>query len=82
MSITAREPIEVLALFKANKLRPLQFTWGKRTYIIKTIDLVFSERKGRDKITYYAVHDGTNSFRLAYSTEAQHWDIETEETLL
>lgn len=82
MSIIAREPIEVLAMFKAGRAKPLQFKWGMRTYLVKTIDLAFSERKGRDKLSYFSVHDGANTFRLAYSAEGQQWYIETEETLL
>jgi hypothetical protein len=82
MSIIAREPIEVLAMFKAGQIKPRQFRWGMRTYDVRRIDLAFSERKGRDKLSYFSIYDGTNTFRLAYSTEAQQWYIETEDTLL
>ena len=82
MSIINREPIEVLALFKAGQTRPMQFKLGGRTYPVKTIDLTFSERKGRDKLSYFSVNDGTNGFRLAYSNENQQWYVETEETMM
>ncbi len=82
MSVLSRDPVEVLALFRGGQLKPVQFRLHGRTYVVKTVDLAFSERKGRDKLLYFCVHDGTNTFRLAYSTDGSQWYMETEDALL
>ncbi len=80
--ITSREPLRVLAAFDKGRVKPLQFRWGTVTYHIKTIELTYSERKGREKLLYFGVSDGVNAFRLAYSTESQEWFLEQEAVML
>ncbi len=82
MAILSREPVTALVAFKLGQAKPLQFLWGNRTYQVKTVDLTYSEWKGRTKIHYFSVHDGTNSFRLSYFSDTLQWFVETEELLL
>lgn len=76
--ITSREPIRVLAAFDHGRIKPLQFRWGTRTYHIKSIELTYSERKGREQIHYFGVSDGVNAFRLAYAPISHEWFVEQE----
>ncbi len=82
MAILSREPVTALVAFKMGRAKPVQFLWGNRTYQVKTVDLTYSEWKGRSKIHYFSVHDGTNSFRLSYVSDTLQWFVETEELLL
>lgn len=52
------------------------------TYHIKTIELTYSERKGRETLLYFGVSDGVNAFRLAYASESQEWFLEQEAVML
>jgi hypothetical protein len=80
--ITERTPIRVLAAFDKGRVKPLQFRWGTMTYHIKTIELTYSERKGRETLLYFGVSDGVNAFRLAYASESQEWFLEQEAVML
>ena len=80
--VISREPIRVLAAFDQGRIKPLQFRWGTTTYHIKTIELTYAERKGREKLLYFGVSDGVNVFRLAYASDSQEWFVEQEAVMV
>lgn len=82
MSIVSREPVQVLVIFRDGQAKPVQFRRGRHSYPISSIDLTYSERKGIEKLYYFSVSDGTNSFRLSYSSESMRWFLETEEYMV
>ena len=70
------EPVDVLVAFKRGSVEPMTFKWGKRYYQVRKVNLVHSERRGRDKITFFSVSDEANAYRLAYSSESMKWSLE------
>lgn len=71
-----QEPVEVLVAFRKEKPEPMMFKWGQRYFQIKKINLVHSERVGREKIYYFSVSDEANSYRLSFRTESLIWQLE------
>lgn len=76
MYTSVAEPVDVLVAFKRDTVEPMTFKWGNRYYQVRKVNLVHSERKGRDKITYFSVSDEANAYRLAYSSETMKWSLE------
>ncbi len=70
------EPVEVLAAFRKNRAEPMTFKWGNRFYQIKKINLIHSEREGRDKVYYFSVSDDTTAFRLSFRSETLAWRLD------
>jgi len=70
------EPINVIASFAGNKVVPHAFTWEQKRYSIKKLNLVHSERIGRDLIYYFSVSDKANTFKLAFNPIELKWRLE------
>jgi hypothetical protein len=75
------EPVEVLVAFREKQIEPMTFKWGIRHYQIRKVNLVHSERRGREKITYFSVSDESNAYRLSFSSESLKWRLEEMATL-
>ncbi len=75
------EPIEVLAAFRNERIEPMTFKRGNRHYQVKKINLVHSERRGREKIFFFSVSDDANAYRLSLSSETMKWHLEETATL-
>lgn len=69
------DKIEVLTKFGQDKVEPLFFKWGGRTYRVEKLNLVYKERDGDDKIYYFSVSDNANYFKLAFYTRDLSWKI-------
>lgn len=70
------EPIEVLTAFKKDRVEPMVFKWGNRHYQVKKVNLVHTERRGREKIYIFSVSDEANAYRLSFSSETLKWRLE------
>lgn len=70
------EQIEVEVMFFKNRVKPVSFSLSGRVYDITTISLVHYVRQGQEKIYYFSVSDGTNFFRLRFSTDSLKWYLE------
>ena len=70
------EPVEVLAAFRKDRAEPMVFKWGNRHYHIKRVNLVHTERHGREKVYIFSVSDDVNAYRLIFSTETMNWRLE------
>lgn len=70
------EPIEVLVAFRSERVEPMTFKWGKRYFQIRKINLIHSERRGREKVTFFSVSDDANAYRLSFSSETLKWRLE------
>lgn len=70
------EPIEVLTAFRKDKVEPMTFKWANRYYQIKKVNLVHTERHGREKIYIFSVSDDANAYRLSFSSESMKWRLE------
>ncbi len=78
---TVKESVDVLVAFQKHKPKPMMFKWGKKYYQIDKVNLVHTERVGREKIYFFSVSDKTHAFRLAFHTETLTWQLE-EMTIL
>jgi len=70
------QPVEVLAAFRKDRAEPMTFKWGNRYYQVKKINLVHTEREGREKVYYFSVSDDTAAFRLSFRSETLAWRLE------
>ncbi|MBU0540325.1 hypothetical protein KKF59_00210 [Patescibacteria group bacterium] len=70
------EPIEVLAAFRKDRTEPMTFKWANRYYQVKKVNLVHTERQGREKIYIFSVSDEANAYRLSFSSETLKWRLE------
>ncbi|MCI0479251.1 hypothetical protein L0Y59_01780 [Candidatus Uhrbacteria bacterium] len=76
MYSSVSEPIEVLAAFRKGRTEPMTFKWGNRYYQVKKVNMVHSERRGREKVVIFSVSDDANAYRLSFSTESLRWTLE------
>jgi len=67
------QQIEVLVAFMKGKVLPLSFCWNDKKYSINKVNLVHSERIGRDKYYYFSVSAGEDYFKLQFNTENNKW---------
>ena len=76
------QPIEVVVAFHKGRVEPMTFKWGNRYIQVKKVNLVHSERQGRERITYFSVSDAANNaFRLSFSPEGMQWQLEELATM-
>lgn len=75
------EPIEVVVIFNGQKVEPVFFKWGNRQYRVDRVNLVHTERQGREKHYIFSVSDKANAFRLRFSTETLKWTLEETASL-
>ena len=68
--------IKVGAVFKGGNIIPKWFIWNSRKYNVKSIDYTWEDRQGEEKIVYFSVSDGTNTYELAYNTVRMNWLLE------
>ena len=68
--------IKVGAVFKGSNIAPKWFIWEGRKYNVKSIDYTWEDKQGKEKIVYFSVSDGTNSYELAYNTVRMNWLLE------
>ncbi|MFZ2804711.1 MAG: hypothetical protein WA001_05875 [Patescibacteria group bacterium] len=75
------EPVEVLVAFRKGRIEPMTFKWGTRYFQVKKVNLVHTERRGRERIHIFSVSDGDNAYRLEMSSETMTWTLEEMATL-
>lgn len=75
------QPIDVLVAFRKERVEPMTFKWANRYYQVKKVNLVHSQRQGREKVTYFSVSDEANAYRLSFSSETMQWRLEEMATL-
>jgi hypothetical protein len=75
------QPVEVLVAFRKGTVEPMTFKWGMRYFQVKKVNLVHTERRGRERIHIFSVSDGDNAYRLEMSSETLKWTLEEMATL-
>ena len=70
------QPVEVLVAFRNERPEPMVFKWGARYFQVQKVNLVHSERVGREKVYYFSVSDEANAYRLSFRTESLQWQLE------
>jgi len=69
------DPIDVIATFTKNKVRPIRMRWQDRLYEIKQVHLVHEGREGTKRLFYFSVSDEANAFKLKLDTEILEWRL-------
>jgi len=75
------QTIDVLVAFRKGQVEPMTFKWDGHYYQVKKVNLVHSERRGREKVVIFSVSDEANAYRLAFSTDNLTWSLEETATL-
>jgi len=70
------QPIDVLVAFRKGGVEPMTFKWDGHYYQVKKVNLVHSERRGREKVVIFSVSDEANAYRLAFSSDTLTWRLE------
>jgi len=68
--------IKVGAIFKGSTITPKWFIWEGRKYNIKSINYLWQDKEGLEKIVRFSVSDGINSYELAYYASKTIWKLE------
>lgn len=75
------QTIDVLVAFRKNGVEPMTFKWNGHYYQVRKVNLVHSERRGREKVVIFSVSDEANAYRLSFSTDSLRWVLEESATL-
>ncbi len=71
------DPIEVIALFRGGKMRPLKFRWRNREYKVERVNGGWMTDEGRCRFYHYSVmSDGPDVYEISYNSEKFHWLID------
>ena len=71
------EPIEVIAVFRGGKMRPLKFRWSERVYKIERINGGWVSDEGRSRLFHYSVmSDGPDVYEISYNPDRFSWHID------
>jgi hypothetical protein len=70
------EPVDVLALFTAGRIRPYAFRWNNRRYPVEKVNLVYTARDGLTRLFYFAVSSGATSYKLCFNASTMRWELE------
>ncbi|MFA6981950.1 MAG: hypothetical protein WC243_02930 [Patescibacteria group bacterium] len=69
------EPIQVLALFRNNKIIPLKFVWNKRPFLVDTINFVHEVQNGSVKTVNFAIATKTDAYQISFDTKSLTWRL-------
>ena len=69
------DPIDVIATFSRNRVRPLRLRWNNRTYNIKQVNMVHTAHEGSKRVFYFSVSDDTNFFKLKLDPDILEWRL-------
>ncbi|MDQ7815283.1 MAG: hypothetical protein RDU25_05790 [Patescibacteria group bacterium] len=67
--------VDVLVAFRKGQVEPMTFKWDGHYYQVKKVNLVHSERRGREKVVIFSVSDEANAYRLEFSTDSLTWKL-------
>jgi len=68
-----KEIIKVGVVFRGDKICPAWFIWEGRKYMIKEVNYVWEDRRGRERLRCFSVTDGTNNYELSFNAERMIW---------
>ncbi|MBU0686895.1 MAG: hypothetical protein KKB81_03475 [Candidatus Margulisbacteria bacterium] len=67
--------IKVAVIFEKGQVLPRWFVWEDRKYDVRSINYTWSDYQGDEKITRFAVSDGSNSYELAFNSKQISWRL-------
>jgi hypothetical protein len=76
MVTQVEEPVDVSAVFRSGKMRPMVFIWRNRNYKIHRVLGSYRSMKGRYLEIYYSVMSETPEvYELRFSTDGMSWSL-------
>lgn len=76
MVTLVEEPVDVSAVFRGGRLRPMAFMWRKRSYKVERVLGSYRAMKGRYLEIYYSVMSDTPEvYELRFSTDGMSWSL-------
>ena len=76
MVTLVEEPVDVSAIFRGGRLRPMAFLWRGRSYRVHRVLGTYRILKGRYLELYYSVmSDSPEVYELRFSTEGMIWSL-------
>ena len=76
MFLDVNERVEMLVVFKLDRVVPMEMKWNKNTYHIQNINMVHQVMDGDTRVYIYSISDSVNSFKVAFNTKSLHWMLE------
>ncbi|MFH2138411.1 MAG: hypothetical protein ABII88_07860 [Candidatus Omnitrophota bacterium] len=74
------EPIDVVVNFKQKRFYPVCFFFGNRKHIIKAVQFVWKEKKGRDLFYLFNITDEQESvYTMCFSSQSLRWRLIIED---
>ena len=70
------EAVEVVTVFKTNKVFPSILKWNGRIYKINKVNMVHKVWEGDILTHIFSVSDNTNFFRLLFNTSDLQWRLD------
>lgn len=69
--------IEVIALFRDGRLRPLKFRWHGRVHNIERINGQWATDEGRARLSHFSVitAEGPDAYELIYNCDSRNWTL-------
>ena len=75
MFIDVDEAVEVIVVFKKQKVLPSFLKWNGRTYKIEKVNLIHQTYEGSTLIHCFSVSDKLHSFKLMFNTKKLSWRL-------
>ena len=70
------EAIKVAAVFEGKKVIPKWFFWGRRKYVVRTIEHMWRSKEGENNLLFFSVTDGSNVYELKLNQKTLEWHLE------
>ena len=67
--------IKVGAVFKGGQILPRWFYHENRKYEIKEVNYQWEDWDGQEKLLFFSVSDGTNSYEISFNLKRMIWKL-------
>jgi hypothetical protein len=67
--------IKTAVIFENGKILPRWFIWQNQRRDIRSINYVWEDKEGYDKLIHFAVSDNTNTYELTYNSSQTVWRL-------
>jgi hypothetical protein len=71
------DPIEMIAVFRAGKMRPLRFRWRDRVYKIVRINGGWISDQGKTRFYHFSVmSESPDVYEISYNPDRFSWSMD------
>jgi hypothetical protein len=70
------DPIEVITLFTAGRMKPIRFRWKGKTVKVAKVTGDWARNEGQNKIHYFAIlADNADYYEIRYDSREMTWQL-------